>query len=146
MKHRRWMQLSAIHLWETVLVKAADSQGSPHHLTLAALEPPFQSLFFFSNPPLMPRQNHWQGTARVNTERSNEILVPWSPALLNSVECGQQMVMTDSSLSMRKSCRIILSVTAWISYTGNAKAPSHMNSLGKSPHLDLVAPSEFPKL
>lgn len=94
----------------------------------------------------MPRQNHWQGTARVNTERSNEILVPWSPALLNGVECGQQMVMTASSLSMRKSCRIIISVTAWISNTGNAKAPSHTNSLGKSPHLDLVAPSEFPKL
>lgn len=102
------MQLSAIHLWETALVKAADSQGSPHHLTLAALEPPFQSLFFFSNPPLMPRQNRWQGTARLNTERSNEILVPWSPSLLNGVECGQQMVMTASSLSMRKSCRIII--------------------------------------
>lgn len=40
------MQLDVIHLLEAALVKVANSQGSLHHLSLAALEPPFQSVFF----------------------------------------------------------------------------------------------------
>lgn len=40
------MQLNVIHLLEIALIKVANSQGSLHHLSLAALEPPFQSVLF----------------------------------------------------------------------------------------------------
>lgn len=45
-KHGKRMQPHVTHFWEAALVKDANSQFSPHHVALAAQEPPFQSLFF----------------------------------------------------------------------------------------------------
>lgn len=68
------MQLHVICFWEVALVKDANSQFSPHLLALVAQEPSLQSLGFF-NPPLMPRQMHWQGTVWEDTAvGSNETL------------------------------------------------------------------------
>lgn len=145
-KHGTWMQLNVIHSSETALVEVAISRGSLHHFSLAAPEPSFQPIFF-PTPLLMPKQNHQQGTARVNTDRDQWNTYPLSQACTEWCWVwpadGDDCQLT---LSMSKSYRIISSVTVWISYTGEAKAPSSMNSLGKSPHLDLVTPSEFPKL
>lgn len=144
--HKAWMQLNVIHLLETALVKVANSQGSLHYLSPAALEPPFQSVFFPQSSS-DANQNQWQGMARVNTDR---VLWDTCPLLTSLTEwCGVWPADGDDcqlTLSMRRNFRIILSAAAWISYTGYAKTPVHMNIFRKSLHLDPVTPSESPKL